>query len=272
MVAGLQKPTSGTVSFNGRDVTDLGGNKLRLLRRERQLMFQDPYSSLDPRMHIAALLAEPLVIQGIGNKAERTERVYELLGEVGLAGGVADMYPHELSGGQRQRVGLARALILNPRLIVADEPVSALDVSVQAQVLNLMRTLQERHELSYVVISHDLSVIRYLANDIAVMYLGKVVEVAPARDLYEQTVHPYTRGLIDAIPVPDPAQARSRARIVVTGELPSAINPPSGCRFRTRCPLAQEICAAEEPPLRSFSPGHRAACHFPLREPAGAAN
>jgi peptide/nickel transport system ATP-binding protein len=272
VVAGLQKPTSGTVSFNGQDVTDLGGNKLRLLRRERQLMFQDPYSSLDPRMHIAALLAEPLVIQGIGNKAERTERVYEMLGEVGLGDRLADTYPHELSGGQRQRVGLARALILNPRLIVADEPVSALDVSVQAQVLNLMRTLQERHELSYVVISHDLSVIRYLANEIAVMYLGKVVEVAPARDLYEQTVHPYTRGLIDAIPVPDPAQARSRARIVVTGELPSAINPPSGCRFRTRCPLAQEICAAEEPPLRPFGPGHRAACHFPLREPVGAAN
>jgi peptide/nickel transport system ATP-binding protein len=271
MLAGLQKPTSGTVSFNGQDVTDLGGNKLRLLRRERQLMFQDPYSSLDPRMHIAALLAEPLVIQGIGNKAERTARVHEMLGEVGLADRIADMYPHELSGGQRQRVGLARALILNPRLIVADEPVSALDVSVQAQVLNLMRTLQERHELSYVVISHDLSVIRYLTNEIAVMYLGKVVEVAPARDLFEQTAHPYTRGLIDAIPVPDPAQARSRARIVVTGELPSAIDPPSGCRFRTRCPLAQEICAAEEPPLRLFGPGHRAACHFPLREPAGAA-
>ncbi|MFY9888192.1 MAG: oligopeptide/dipeptide ABC transporter ATP-binding protein, partial [Streptosporangiaceae bacterium] len=272
VVAGLQKPTSGTVSFNGQDVTDLGGNKLRLLRRERQLMFQDPYSSLDPRMHIAALLAEPLVIQDIGTKAERTERVYEMLGEVGLADRNADMYPHELSGGQRQRVGLARALILNPRLIVADEPVSALDVSVQAQVLNLMRTLQERHELSYVVISHDLSVIRYLASEIAVMYLGKVVEVAPARDLYEQTVHPYTRGLIDAIPVPDPAQARSRARILVGGELPSAINPPSGCRFRTRCPLAQEICAAEEPPLRPFGPGHRAACHFPLREPVVAAH
>ncbi len=272
VIAGLQKPTSGTVSFNGLDVTDLGGNKLRLLRRERQLMFQDPYSSLDPRMHIAALLAEPLVIQRIGTKAERTARVYEMLGEVGLADRVADMYPHELSGGQRQRVGLARALILNPRLIVADEPVSALDVSVQAQVLNLMRTLQERHELSYVVISHDLSVIRYLANDIAVMYLGKLVEVAPARDLYERTVHPYTRGLIDAIPVPDPVQARSRARIVVTGELPSAINPPSGCRFRTRCPLAQEICAEQEPPLRRFGAGHRAACHFPLREPVAAAN
>jgi peptide/nickel transport system ATP-binding protein len=272
VVAGLQKPTSGTVTFNGQDVTDLGGNKLRLLRRERQLMFQDPYSSLDPRMHISALLAEPLVIQGIGSKAERTDRVHELLGEVGLADRVADMYPHELSGGQRQRVGLARALILNPRLIVADEPVSALDVSVQAQVLNLMRTLQERHGLSYVVISHDLSVIRYLANEIAVMYLGKVVEVAPARDLFEQTAHPYTRGLIDAIPAPDPVRARSRARIVVTGELPSAINPPSGCRFRTRCPLAQDICAAEEPPLRPFGPGHRAACHFPLREPAGAAD
>jgi peptide/nickel transport system ATP-binding protein len=272
VVAGLQKPTSGTVSFNGQDVTGLGGNKLRLLRRERQLMFQDPYSSLDPRMHIGALLAEPLVIQGIGSKSERTDRVHEMLGEVGLANRVAEMYPHELSGGQRQRVGLARALILNPRLIVADEPVSALDVSVQAQVLNLMRTLQERHELSYVVISHDLSVIRYLANEIAVMYLGKVVEVAPARDLYEQTVHPYTRGLIDAIPVPDPEQARSRARIIVSGELPSAINPPSGCRFRTRCPLAQHICAAEEPPLRPFGAGHRAACHFPLREPIGAAS
>jgi peptide/nickel transport system ATP-binding protein len=271
VIAGLQKPTSGTINFNGQDVTDLGGNKLRLLRRERQLMFQDPYSSLDPRMHIAALLAEPLVIQGIGSKSERTDRVHQMLGEVGLADAVADMYPHELSGGQRQRVGLARALILNPRLIVADEPVSALDVSVQAQVLNLMRSLQERHELSYVVISHDLSVIRYLANEIAVMYLGKVVEVAPARALFEQTVHPYSRGLIDAIPVPDPELARSRARIVVSGELPSAINPPSGCRFRTRCPLVQDICAAEEPPLQPFGPGHRAACHFPLREPVGAA-
>jgi peptide/nickel transport system ATP-binding protein len=271
VVAGLQRPTGGTVQFDGRDVTNLGGSQLRMLRRDRQLMFQDPYSSLDPRMRIAATLAEPMVIQGIGGKADRTARVHEMLTEVGLSDRVADLYPHELSGGQRQRVGLARALILNPRLIVADEPVSALDVSVQAQVLNLMRTLQQRHDLSYVVISHDLSVIRYLANEIAVMYLGKVVEIAPARDLFEHTAHPYTKGLIDAIPVPDPEQARNRARIVVHGELPSAINPPSGCRFRTRCPLAQEICAAEEPPLRPFGPGHRAACHFPLLEPIGTA-
>jgi peptide/nickel transport system ATP-binding protein len=268
VIVGLQRPTGGTVRFDGQDVTHLGGSRLRLLRRDRQLMFQDPYSSLDPRMRIAAMLAEPMVIQGIGSKAERTARVGEMLTEVGLPGRVADLYPHELSGGQRQRVGLARALILNPRLIVADEPVSALDVSVQAQVLNLMRTLQQRHDLSYVVISHDLSVIRYLANEIAVMYLGKVVETAPAQDLFEHTVHPYTRGLIDAIPVPDPELARNRARIVVSGELPSAISPPSGCRFRTRCPLAQEICAEQEPPLRPFGPGHRAACHFPLREPA----
>jgi peptide/nickel transport system ATP-binding protein len=265
IMVGLQRPTAGTVRFDDADVTRLSGKSLRLRRRDRQLMFQDPYSSLDPRMHVGAMLAEPLVIQGIGTRAERAARVREMLSEVGLAERIADLYPHELSGGQRQRVGLARALILNPRLIVADEPVSALDVSVQAQVLNLMRSLQDRHDLSYVVISHDLSVIRYLADEIAVMYLGKVVEVAPALDLFEQTVHPYTRGLIDAIPVPDPERARSRVRIAVTGELPSAINPPSGCRFRTRCPIAQDVCAEQEPPLRPFGTGHRAACHFPLR-------
>jgi peptide/nickel transport system ATP-binding protein len=265
IMVGLQRPTSGTVRFDSADVTKLSGKNLRLRRRDRQLMFQDPYSSLDPRMHIGAMLAEPLVIQGIGTRAERAVRVREMLSEVGLADRVADLYPHELSGGQRQRVGLARALILNPRLIVADEPVSALDVSVQAQVLNLMRSLQDRHDLSYVVISHDLSVIRYLADEIAVMYLGKVVEAAPALELFERTVHPYTRGLIDAIPVPDPEQARSRVGVAVTGELPSSINPPSGCRFRTRCPLAQDVCAEQEPPLRTFGAGHNAACHFPLR-------
>ena len=271
VMVGLQRPTGGTVRFDGQDVTHLSGKSLRLRRRDRQLMFQDPYSSLDPRMRIGALMAEPMVVQGIGTRTERSARVSEMLGEVGLGDRMADMYPHELSGGQRQRVGLARALILNPRLIVADEPVSALDVSVQAQVLNLMRSLQDRHDLSYVVISHDLSVIRYLASEIAVMYLGKVVEIAPAGDLYERTVHPYTRGLIDAIPIPDPELARSRDRILVSGELPSAITPPSGCRFRTRCPLAQEICAEEEPPLRVFGAGHRAACHFPLRAPVSPA-
>ncbi len=271
VIVGLQRPTAGAIRFDGEDVTHLGGKSLRVRRRDRQLMFQDPYSSLDPRMRIGALVAEPMVVQGIGTRTERGVRVREMLGEVGLGDRVADMYPHELSGGQRQRVGLARALILNPRLIVADEPVSALDVSVQAQVLNLMRSLQDRHDLSYVVISHDLSVIRYLASEIAVMYLGKVVEIAPAADLYERTVHPYTRGLIDAIPIPDPELARNRAGIVVTGELPSAITPPSGCRFRTRCPLAQDICAEKEPPLRVFGAGHRAACHFPLRPPASPA-
>lgn len=271
IMAGLQRPTTGTIRFDGADVTQLSGRHLRVLRRDRQLMFQDPYSSLDPRMRIGAMLTEPMVIQGIGSRAERSARALEMLSEVGLGERVADMYPHELSGGQRQRVGLARALILSPRLIVADEPVSALDVSVQAQVLNLMRSLQDRHQLSYVVISHDLSVIRYLADEIAVMYLGKVVEIAPAGDLYDGCVHPYTRGLIDAIPIPDPQQARNRARVMVAGELPSAISPPSGCRFRTRCPLARDICAEEEPVLRTFGTGHQAACHFPLRVPASPA-
>jgi peptide/nickel transport system ATP-binding protein len=233
-----------------------------------QLMFQDPYSSLDPRMRVGTIIGEPLAIQRIGSKEDQRRRVYELLDEVGLPKNAVERYPHEFSGGQRQRIGLARALTLNPRLIVADEPVSALDVSIRAQVLNLMRRLQTDHELTFIVISHDMAVVRYMATRIGVMYLGKLVEIGSGDDIYQRATHPYTAGLIATIPVPDPAVARARRSAGIAGELPSPINPPSGCRFRTRCPLAQEICSLQEPPLRSFGPGHSAACHFPLQGPS----
>ena len=230
-------------------------------------MFQDPFASLDPRMRVGPVVREPLVVQGIASRAEQRARVGELLAEVGLSRRAAELYPHEFSGGQRQRIGLARALALSPKLIVADEPVSALDVSIQAQILNLMRELQRAHQLTYVVISHDLAVVKYLADTIGVMYLGKLVEIGPAEEIYARAAHPYTRGLIDAIAIPDPVAARARKVVRVRGELPSAITPPSGCRFRTRCPLAQQICAEEEPPLRPFGRSHLAACHFPLQPP-----
>ncbi len=230
-------------------------------------MFQDPYASLDPRMRVGPTIKEPLNIQQVGSRGDRDKRVAELLAEVGLSPKSAGLYPHEFSGGQRQRIGLARALALNPKLIVADEPVSALDVSIQAQILNLMRSLQNSHELTYIVISHDLAVVRYLADTIGVMYLGKLVEIGPAAEVYERPAHPYTRGLIDAVPIPDPVLEKQRETVPVRGELPSALEPPSGCRFRTRCPLAQDLCAEVEPPLRSFGHGHRAACHFPLETP-----
>jgi peptide/nickel transport system ATP-binding protein len=268
LVTALERPTAGAIRFEGDDISKLKGQALRKRRRDLQLMFQDPYASLDPRMRVGAAIKEPLVVQQIGSGNERNTRVSELLDEVGLSPRAAELYPHEFSGGQRQRIGLARALALNPKLIVADEPVSALDVSIQAQILNLMRKLQDDHGLTYIVISHDLAVVKYLADTIAVMYLGKVVEVGPAEAIYSSTVHPYTKGLIDTIPVPDPVIARTRSGIGVKGELPSAITPPSGCRFRTRCPFAKEICAEEEPPLRPFGPNHLAACHFPLQEPA----
>jgi len=265
LVVALEKPTSGKVNFEGQELSALRGRRLRMRRRELQLMFQDPYSSLDPRMRVRSIIREPLVIQHVGTRREQEERVSEVLAEVGLSPKAGDLYPHEFSGGQRQRIGLARALVLQPKLIVADEPVSALDVSVQAQILNLMRALQERHGLTYILISHDLAVVKYLADTIGVMYLGKLVEVAPAEDLYARPAHPYTRGLIDTVPVADPTVVRRKE--TVRGELPSAINPPSGCRFRTRCPFAQQVCAEEEPPLRLFGPGHLAACHFPLQAP-----
>lgn len=231
-------------------------------------MFQDPYASLDPRMQVGSILREPLDVQGIGRRSWRHQRVREILGEVGLAPDAASRYPHELSGGQRQRVGLARALVLEPKLIVADEPVSALDVSIQAQILNLLRDLRSRHDLTYIFISHDLAVVKYIADTIGVMYLGRLAEVGPADDIYARTAHPYTRALLDAIPEPDPARERAKEARHVHGELPSAIDPPSGCRFRTRCPFAQQRCADEVPLLRPFGPRHLAACHFPLRPPS----
>ncbi|MGA9076930.1 MAG: ABC transporter ATP-binding protein [Acidimicrobiales bacterium] len=269
LVVALERPTKGGVRYESLSVTKLRGRALRRGRRDLQMIFQDPYSSLDPRMRVKTIVREPLVVQKIGNRRSQFQRVVQLLGEVGLTAGAAELYPHEFSGGQRQRIGLARALALNPKLIVADEPVSALDVSIQAQILNLMRDLQQRHDLTYVVISHDLAVVKYLADRIGVMYLGKLVETGPAIDIYERTAHPYTQALIDAIPVPDPILARETRHEIVRGELPSAMAPPSGCRFRTRCPFAQEVCAAEEPPLRPVGSDHLVACHFPLQTPIG---
>ncbi|MGD0555375.1 MAG: ABC transporter ATP-binding protein [Streptosporangiaceae bacterium] len=268
MIVALEQPNSGQVLLNGANVSRMRGGDLRKVRRDLQLMFQDPYSSLDPRMRVGSIIREPLQIQGIGSGREQRDRVYELLAEVGLPKNSVERYPHEFSGGQRQRIGLARALTLNPKVIVADEPVSALDVSIRAQVLNLMRRLQAAHGLSYVVISHDMAVVKYLAERIGVMYLGKLVELGSSQDIYERAAHPYTAGLIDTIPVPEPSIEKAKQGAAIKGELPSPVNPPSGCRFRTRCPLAQELCAAEEPQLRSFGPGHVAACHFPLQTPA----
>ncbi len=271
LIVALEKPNSGAITVNGEDVSKLRGSDLRRKRRDLQLMFQDPQSSLDPRMRVGSIIAEPLAVQHLGSKRAQRDRVFELLSEVGLPRNAVERYPHEFSGGQRQRIGLARALTVNPRLIVADEPVSALDVSIRAQVLNLMKRLQASHGLTYVVISHDLAVVKYMADRIGVMYLGKLVELGSGDDIYERAAHPYTAGLLATIPVPNPTLERAKTGAAIKGELPSPVNPPSGCRFRTRCQLAQERCAAEEPPLRSFGPGHLAACHFPLQTPDGAA-
>jgi peptide/nickel transport system ATP-binding protein len=269
VIVALERPNSGTVTMGDVNVSKLRGAELRHKRRDLQLMFQDPQSSLDPRMRVGAIIGEPLAVQHMGSKRAQKDRVFELLGEVGLPRNAVERYPHEFSGGQRQRIGLARALTLNPRLIVADEPVSALDVSIRAQVLNLMKRLQASHGLTYVVISHDLAVVKYMAERIGVMYLGKLVELGSGQDIYERAAHPYTAGLIATIPVPKPSLERAKKGAAIRGELPSPVNPPSGCRFRTRCQYAQEICAAEEPKLRSFGPGHVAACHFPLQTPDG---
>jgi peptide/nickel transport system ATP-binding protein len=268
LVVGLETPDAGRVVFDGTDVASLSKRDLRRFRRDIQMMFQDPIGSLDPRMRVGAVLREPMEIQGIGNRRSQDAVVRELLGEVGLPANAVERFPHEFSGGQRQRIGLARVLTLSPRLIVADEPVSALDVSIRSQVLNLMKRLQDTHGMTYLVISHDLAVVKYLSDRIGVMYLGKLVEIGSAEDIYERAVHHYTAGLIATIPEPDPDRERSKEIVPIKGELPSAVNPPSGCRFRTRCPAAQDLCATEEPPLQSFGPGgHLAACHFPLRQP-----
>ena len=265
VVVALEQPSSGSVLLAGQDISALSRGELRRQRRDLQLMFQDPYSSLDPRMRVGSIIREPLTIQHVGSHNEQQQRVFELLDEVGLPRNAVERYPHEFSGGQRQRIGLARALTLSPKVIVADEPVSALDVSIRAQVLNLMKRLQADHGLTYIVISHDLAVVKYMADRIGVMYLGKMVEMGTADDIYERAAHPYTAGLIGTIPVPDPEQARAAKGAVIKGELPSPVTPPSGCRFRTRCPYVQDLCANEEPPLRPFGPGHIAACHFPLQ-------
>jgi peptide/nickel transport system ATP-binding protein len=265
LIVALERPNSGSIMINGEDVATLHRADLRRKRRDLQLMFQDPQSSLDPRMRVGTIIAEPLSVQHIGSKRAQRDRVFELLSEVGLPRNAVERYPHEFSGGQRQRIGLARALTVNPKLIVADEPVSALDVSIRAQVLNLMKRLQASYGLTYVVISHDLAVVKYMADQIGVMYLGKLVEMGSGQDIYERAAHPYTAGLIATIPVPDPTLERAKTGAAIRGELPSPVNPPSGCRFRTRCQFAQERCAAEEPKLRTFGPGHVAACHFPLQ-------
>jgi peptide/nickel transport system ATP-binding protein len=272
-IAGLEVPTEGSIRI-GETGARPRGRAAR--RQDAHLVFQDPYSSLDPRMRVEAIIAEPLVIHGLDTRAGRRDRVRELLAEVGLPADAAQRYPHEFSGGQRQRIGLARALALTPKLIVADEPVSALDVSVQAQVLNLMNDLQRRHGLTYLLISHDLSVVRHLSHRIGVMYLGKLVETGPAEEVSLRPRHPYTRGLIDTVPVADPRaeheKKSGRESGGVRGELPSARTPPSGCRFRTRCPRARDRCAVEEPRMRDFDAnGHQAACHFPLEVPETAA-
>jgi len=268
LIVGLEKATSGSIILDGEDLTKLSNRDRRKRCGKVQLMFQDSYASMDPRMRVGPILREPLAIQRQGSRGEQQTKINEILDEVGLPRAAVQRYPHEFSGGQRQRLGLARALILRPQLIVADEPVSALDVSIQAQILNLMKDLQRDHGLTYMFISHDLGVVRYLSNNIGVMYLGKLVEIGPSDEVYYHPVHPYTRGLIDTIPNADPVVEKAKVAKGVAGELPSAIDPPSGCRFRTRCPRAQDICAAEEPPLRPFGATHFAACHFPLTEPA----
>ncbi len=254
----LHEPTSGEVLFEGQNIIGITNNEMQALRREMQIIFQDPYASLNPRLSIRSIVAEPLKIHSIGGKSEQNVRVADLLQKVGLDPKYADRYPHEFSGGQRQRIGIARALALNPKFIICDEPVSALDVSVQAQVVNLLEDLQDEFELTFLFISHGLAVVEHISDRVAVMYLGKIVEICKAEELYENPLHPYTQALLSSIPVPDPMQKRER--IVLTGDVPTPIDPPSGCRFRTRCPIAIAECSQNEPELREISAQHFAAC------------
>ncbi|HWQ84049.1 MAG TPA: oligopeptide/dipeptide ABC transporter ATP-binding protein [Anaerolineales bacterium] len=258
----LYRPTSGSVIFDGIDLTKTKGEDLRLLRRRMQMIFQDPYASLNPRMTVAQILAEPLVVHNAAKGKEINERIEELLDIVRLSRGFAVRYPHEFSGGQRQRIGVARALALEPEFIVCDEPISALDVSIQAQVINLLEDLQERYNLAYLFIAHDLSVVRHISQRVAVMYLGLLVELAARDELYSHPLHPYTQALLSAVPIPDPFKEEKRQRIILEGDVPSPVNPPSGCHFRTRCPLAEKICADVEPEWREVAPNHWVACHM----------
>ena len=254
----LHEPTSGEVLFEGKDIVGLPNSEMQPLRREMQIIFQDPYASLNPRLSVRSIIAEPLKIHKIGDKASQNAKVEDLLAKVGLDPKYADRYPHEFSGGQRQRIGIARALALNPKLIICDEPVSALDVSVQAQVVNLLQELQDEFGLTYLFISHGLAVVEHISDRVAVMYLGKIVEICDADKLYEDPLHPYSQALLSAIPIPDPKHKRDR--IVLKGDVPTPINPPSGCRFRTRCPIAIEECSRVDPELRELKTGHFAAC------------
>ncbi len=258
----LYKPTSGHVYFDDMDLTMLKGEELRRLRRRMQMIFQDPYASLNPRMTVEGIVGEPMLVHNLSSGAELRERVRELLNLVNLNPSYLDRYPHEFSGGQRQRIGIARALALNPDLIVCDEPISALDVSIQAQVVNLLEDLQQKFNLTYLFIAHDLSMVRHISTRVAVMYLGNIVELANRDELYNQPYHPYTKALLSAVPIPDPVIEEKRQRIILSGDVPSPVNPPSGCHFRTRCPLAQNICAEKRPEWREVVPAHYVACHF----------
>lgn len=258
----LHRPTSGHVYFQGKDLAVMKGEELRRMRRQMQMIFQDPYASLNPRMTVGEIIGEPLLIHGLATQKEANEKVKDLLKLVGLNPAYTNRYPHEFSGGQRQRIGVARALSLQPSLIVCDEPISALDVSIQAQVVNLLEDLQKEFNLTYLFIAHDLSMIRHIANRVAVMYLGVIVELTSRDELYAHPLHPYTQALLSAVPIPDPSAEEKRQRIILQGDVPSPINPPSGCRFRTRCPLATTICAEVRPEFREVSPGHWVACHL----------
>ncbi len=258
----LYKPTEGQVVFNGNDLTQLDGSQMRRMRRHLQMIFQDPYASLNPRMTVGNIISEPMQIHKLVPKGQRTQRVQELLQTVGLNPYFANRYPHEFSGGQRQRIGIARALAANPDFIVCDEPVSALDVSIQAQIVNLLEDLQEQFGLTYLFIAHDLSVVRHISDRVAVMYLGKIVEMANRNDLYDDPLHPYTKALLSAVPIPDPVIEKRRERIILSGDVPSPINPPTGCHFHTRCPYMMPVCKQIDPIFADQGNGHFVACHL----------
>jgi peptide/nickel transport system ATP-binding protein/oligopeptide transport system ATP-binding protein len=270
MIMRLLEPTSGQIMFEGRDITHVPQGTMRPLRRDIQMIFQDPYSSLNPRKTVGSIVGAPFRLQGIQTEGGVKKAVQDLLDVVGLNPEHYNRYPHEFSGGQRQRIGIARTLALRPKLIVADEPVSALDVSIQAQVVNLLEDLQDEFDLTYIVIAHDLSVVRHISDRVGVMYLGKMVELSNASDLYEKPMHPYTVALLSAVPIPDPTARAQRERIRLKGDVPSPLNPPPACRFHTRCWKAQEICGKVKPPMVELTPGHQVACHFPENAPAGA--
>lgn len=263
----LTNPTAGKVYFEGKDVSKMNKHELKDLRCQMQFIFQDPYASLNPRMTIGEIISEPMTIHNVGTKEERMKTVRELLDVVGLNPEHINRYPHEFSGGQRQRIGIARAFALRPKLIICDEPVSALDVSIQAQVLNLLKELQDRYGTAYLFIAHDLSVVQHISDRVAVMYLGKMVELSDWKTLYTEPNHPYTQSLLSAVPVPDPDVQKTRERIILAGDPPSPIDPPSGCRFHTRCPIAKDICSKEQPEFKQVAPGHFCACHFAEKFP-----